>query len=250
MSHETDVQAQFSTRVPIYDRRSAWILDTEIIGAMVAAAAIRGDETLLDVCCGTGAVGGAFAGAVRRRVGVDLTPAMLDAARPRLDEVVLGDARALPFPDASFDLVVSRQAVHFLPDPGVGIVQMGRVLRPGGRLVLGQRVPYGEADEAWMRELNALKQPNLQTFILESHLRDGMARAGVTDIVARNVHVWEDINDWVTSPEVPEANRARILEHCRTAPDAVRAVHPIEVDGDAVRCCWRWVILTGTKAAG
>lgn len=250
MSHETDVQAQFSTRVPLYDRRSAWILDTGITGAMVEAAQTHGDETLLDVCCGTGAVGAAFAGKVRRRVGVDLTPAMLDAARPRLDEVVQGDVRALPFPDASFDLVVSRQAVHFLPDPGVGIAEMGRVLRPGGRLVLGQRVPYGEADEAWMRELNYLKQPNLQTFILESHLREGMARAGVTGVTARDVTLWEDITDWVTSPEVPEPNRARILAHCRTAPDAVRAVHPIEVDGENVRCCWRWVVLTGTKAAG
>ena len=85
MSHESDVQAQFSTRVPIYDRRSAWILDAGITGAMVEAAAPRGDETMLDVCCGTGAVGAAFAGKVRRRVGVDLTPGMLDAARPRLD---------------------------------------------------------------------------------------------------------------------------------------------------------------------
>ena len=100
MSHETDVQAQFSTRVPIYDRRSAWILDTEIIGAMVAAAAVRGDETLLDVCCGTGTIALACAVLLVRFAtlwfAVGVGAIALAVFRRNYDRNVLGDGSAKP----------------------------------------------------------------------------------------------------------------------------------------------------------
>lgn len=245
---ERQIQNQFTSRVPIYDRRSAWILDTSITGAMVEACKAPRDAQLLDVCCGTGAVGGAFAGRVGRRVGVDLTQAMLDTAKGRLDEVVQGDARALPFPDATFDVVVSRQALHFFHEPDVPIREMARVLKPGGQIVLGQRVPYGKADEAWMSELNFLKQPNLATFMLEEHLTGGLARAGISDVTTRDVQVWESIDDWVASPEVSAENAKKILAHVQNAPESVRKVHPIEQRPDgSTWACWRWVIVTGFK---
>ncbi len=248
MPHEDEVQQQFSGRVGIYDRRSAWIMDPGLLAAMVAVYRGNAQARLLDVCCGTGAVGGAFAGRVRRRVGVDLTRAMLDEASKRVDEVHQADVRALPFDDANFDVVVSRQAMHFFDDPSVPIREMGRVLRPGGQLILGQRVPYGEADAAWMSELNFLKQPNLRTFILESHLLEGMAKAGIENVTVTDYLLWEDMQDWVASPEVPVPNRAKILDHCRNAPASVTAVHPIEVEGDRIRCRWRWMVATGLKA--
>jgi ubiquinone/menaquinone biosynthesis C-methylase UbiE len=247
VSHESAVQSQFSTRVPVYDRRSAWIMDPGLLAAIVGACTAPASAELLDVCCGTGAVVGAFAGRVRRRTGFDLTAAMLDQARPRADHVVQGDARALPFADASFDVVVSRQAMHFFDDPSAPIREMARVLRPGGQLILAQRVAWGDADTAFWTELNFLKQPNLRTFILDEHLVGGMLAAGIRDIVASQHALWESIDDWVASPEVPEPNRAKILEMCRNASAEVRRVHPIEAGPDGVRCCWRWGIWAGTK---
>jgi len=248
LPHEDEVQRQFAGRVGIYDRRSAWILDPGLLAAIVGAYRGGRDARLLDVCCGTGAVGGAFARHVGHRVGVDLTDAMLSQARTRMDEVHQADARHLPFADASFDVVVSRQAMHFFDDPALPIREMGRVLRPGGQLILGQRVPYGEADAAWMAELNALKQPNLRTFILERHLLDAMASAGVGGVTVSDYFLWEDMHDWVASPEVPGPNRGRILEHCRSAPASVRAVHPMEIEGDDIRCRWRWMVAVGTRS--
>jgi DNA gyrase subunit B len=241
------IEKQFNTRASIYDGRSAWIMDAGMLDSIVAAAEVPRDATLLDVCCGTGAVGGAFKGRVARRTGIDLTPGMLDVARERLDEVVQGDVRKLPFDDGRFGIVVSRQALHFFEDPSVPIAEMARVLAPGGQLVLCQRVPYGEADRAWWHELNRLKQPNLATFILERHLTDGMERAKLGKIEKRDYFLWESINDWVQSPEVPEANRDRILEHVRRAPAEVKKVHPFEIEGSSVRARWRWVIVSGWK---
>lgn len=116
---------------------------------------LRGDEHVLDVGCGRGAVTVAVARRVPRGhvVGVDLWRRQDQsgndpgAARANLaaagiaDRVALqtADMRALPFADASFDLVVSSLAVHNLgrrEDRDRAIDEMHRVLRPGGHLVV------------------------------------------------------------------------------------------------------------------
>ena len=55
---------------------------------------------MLDVACGTGLVSRHFKGRVQELVGLDLTQAMFDQARPHVDTLVAGDATALPFPGA------------------------------------------------------------------------------------------------------------------------------------------------------
>ena len=98
---------------------------------------------ILDVPCG----GGVALRGLRHRQGVeyvatDIAPTMLDrtlaAARRRgvADQVTteVADVGALPFPDASFDLVVSFTGLHCFPDPARAVAEMVRVLRPGGVL--------------------------------------------------------------------------------------------------------------------
>ena len=78
--------------------------------------------------------------------GLDLTPAMLARAQAKIDAaglaawVVLhqGDASSLPWPDASFDLVISLEALEFFPRPRRALAEMSRVLRPGGALIVSK----------------------------------------------------------------------------------------------------------------
>ena len=104
--------------------------------ALLDAAGVGAGTRLLDLCCGTGVVTGAAVGRGAVPTGVDFSPAMLAEARrahPRLqfDE---GDAEALPYPDHSFDAVVSNFGVHHVPRPNRAIAEALRVLRPGGRV--------------------------------------------------------------------------------------------------------------------
>ncbi|WP_313949455.1 methyltransferase domain-containing protein [Frankia sp. AvcI1] len=106
------------------------------------------DMIILDVACGGGHVAAAAAPRVRQVVGVDLTPTMLGLAADRvrtagLTNVLLqrGHATALPFLDASFDLVVCRAALHHFAEPGAAIAEMARVCRPGGRVAVADMVP-------------------------------------------------------------------------------------------------------------
>ena len=115
--------------------------------ALVKFAGVRSGETVLDVACGTGvvAVTAARAGAVVS--GLDLTPALLERARQNAKiagveiEFTEGDVEALPYPDASFDVVLSQFGHMFGPRPEVTVAQMLRVLRPGGRIAFSTWPP-------------------------------------------------------------------------------------------------------------
>jgi ubiquinone/menaquinone biosynthesis C-methylase UbiE len=96
---------------------------------------------VLDVGCGTGAFLASLAHASphARLTGVDLSWDMLQVARHRLgSETDLSQTRAeaLPFATASFDVVVSTSAFHFIRHPVAALAEMLRVLKPSGRIVV------------------------------------------------------------------------------------------------------------------
>ena len=137
----TETRAFFSCRAATWDTRFGD--DLPGYTAAIAEADIARGGVVIDVGCGTGralpplrdAVGPA--GAV---VAVDLTPEMLDVARPASRAaraaLVLADARRLPFAAASADAVFAAGLVNHLPDAEAGLAELARITRPGGRLVL------------------------------------------------------------------------------------------------------------------
>ena len=105
------------------------------------AARLRAGGMALDVACGSGrltSVLAAMAGPSGRVVGLDFSAAMLAVARrdqPAL-EFIEGDALELPYKDAEFDATTMAFGLRNLADPGRGLAEMARVVRPGGRMVV------------------------------------------------------------------------------------------------------------------
>jgi ubiquinone/menaquinone biosynthesis C-methylase UbiE len=110
-------------------------------------ARIAPGEIVLDVGCGTGdltMVTQARTSAAGRVYGIDAAPAMIAVARRkaaqagRVIDYRVAAVEALPFPDATFDVVVSSLMMHHLPDDlkGRGLTEIRRVLKPNGRLLV------------------------------------------------------------------------------------------------------------------
>lgn len=95
---------------------------------------------LLDAGCGTGQFALEMAARGCRVTGIDLAPTMIERARRHGEqrgigvEWRVGDLTHLADDDASFDAVMARVSLQFVPDPLAALRELGRVLRPGGRL--------------------------------------------------------------------------------------------------------------------
>jgi len=154
-----------------YDRRSAAYarvvvpLEWPNHEAALEAAAVQPGEAVLEVAFGPGRTLVELArragpgGSVH---GVDFAPGMHELARRALAQAGLegvelhqGDARALPLPDAAFDLVYNAYMLDLIPSgdmPGI-LAEFRRVLRPGGRLVLLDMSKPDEAHGSWRETL-------------------------------------------------------------------------------------------------
>jgi SAM-dependent methyltransferase len=132
---------------------------------LLAAAAVRPGDRVLDVGCGTGQLTREAARAGGAALGVDLSGPMLDLARRRAAAEGLtgarferADAQLHPFPAAGFDVLLSRHGVMFFGDPAAAFANLARALRPGGRAVFLTWQPY-ERNE-WLRAFRgALGKP-------------------------------------------------------------------------------------------
>ena len=106
-------------------------------------------DRVLDAATGTGAVAILAARRGADVVGQDLAPALIDTARERAAEegvevtFEVGDAEAMTYEDASFDVVTSTCGVMFAPDHEAIAHELARVTRPGGRLALACWTPEG-----------------------------------------------------------------------------------------------------------
>jgi SAM-dependent methyltransferase len=120
---------------------------TPTAARLVRFAGVRRDQAVLDVGCGTGVVAVTAARLGAHVCGVDLTPELLERARENSciagAEIDWreGDAEALPFPDAQFDVVLSQFGHMFAPRPAVAIAEMLRVLKRGGAIAFSTWPP-------------------------------------------------------------------------------------------------------------
>jgi SAM-dependent methyltransferase len=141
--HADALEQSFSRQAAAFEDGRFNTVYTDDVDWLFARLELRPDHLVLDVAAGTGHAARTLAPRVRGVVALDATPAMLDhgkraAGAAGLRNIVFqrGDAAALPFLSESFDIVVSRFAVHHFQDPGIQVAEMTRCIRPGGVLVI------------------------------------------------------------------------------------------------------------------
>ena len=121
-------------------------------------------ERVVDVGCGAGIdslIAAKKVGPDGRVIGVDMTPSMLEKARHAAKEAGLenvefreGYAEALPVPDSWADMVISNGVLNLMPDKAAALEEMSRVLKPGGRLQIGDILVQKAVPEAAKRKID------------------------------------------------------------------------------------------------
>ncbi|WP_369217295.1 class I SAM-dependent methyltransferase [Streptomyces flavofungini] len=221
---------------------------------LLDAAGITGDHRVLDLGCGSGQTTRLAAQRAPRgqALGLDLSAPMLAEATARAERAgvtnvsfVQGDAQVHPFGPNSFDVAVSRYGVMFFADPVAAFANVGRALRPGGRLAFV--CPADATLNGWVTAMTSLRDllpvgdfgqpglPGMFSLSTPDRIREVLTDAGFTSIgsnQAQSYGTWgqgaEDAAAFLlgTGPGrhlMENADEAARAEACRTLTGHLRA---------------------------
>jgi ubiquinone/menaquinone biosynthesis C-methylase UbiE len=203
---------------------------------LVEAAALTGNERVLDVATGGGHAAFALAPSAREVVALDLTRQMLEMARQEAIARQLanisyleGNAQAIPCEDETFDVVVCRQAAHHFPRWEQGIQEWARVLKPGGKLLVVDSVSPEEPEfDLFLNEIEILRDPSHVRNHRISEWQSQLIQAGFTLQEVQEQGIYLDIPSWTQRMRTPSESVAIIEQLLCTASPALRARLKIE----------------------
>jgi ubiquinone/menaquinone biosynthesis C-methylase UbiE len=161
--HQKDITKEtFTNAADAYASRKG-AADRESHEQMLRLSQVQPSHKVLDVATGPGYVAILFAEKAHEVIGLDLTPAFVTKAQASASEKDLknisfreGDVEHLPFADKSFDIVTCHKALHHFPNPVRALDEMNRVLKVGGRIVIGDTRSSDNLEMA--RRHNALER--------------------------------------------------------------------------------------------
>jgi SAM-dependent methyltransferase len=180
-------------------------LQAERAGALLARLdrilPLTGEERVLDVGTGTGAVALALAPLVREVIGLDESEARLALARERAPEnvtFVVGDASRLPFGIGEFDLVTCVRTLHHVRRPEVVIAELVRVTRLGGHiLVVDQLAPVEPLEALELDRFERARDPSHNRLLMDGDLRAMFEMNGLVTLVNEVVRERRDVDRYL-----------------------------------------------------
>lgn len=220
------IVAEFTRQADAFARAAVYHL-APTLESLLAVLPLSEEGRWLDVACGPGIVTRALAGRVGEAVGVDLTPAMVERAKADAAglgnlEFVVGDATALPLPDARFDGAVTRFSLHHIPAPRRVLREMARVVRVGGYVAAADHLTAGgSAAAAWHYDIERLRDPS-HWLSLSPEMFFGLGDGLGLHLVTQQVTPFDlDFEEWLTRGSGGLRHRAVIQELlCAPPPGA------------------------------
>ena len=187
----------------------------------------EGNEHAIDVGCGAGALALALAPLVHDVVGVDQVPELLDLARKRAPgnaQFVEGDATALPFDTASFDLAGTLRTLHHVRRPELVLAELTRVVRPAGRvLVIDQLAPIDPLDAYPVDRFERARDPDHARLLPEIDLRQLFEANGLVLLRSRQDEERRELGAYLDLAGCEGEAREAAVRLAPQGPDAYAA---------------------------
>jgi SAM-dependent methyltransferase len=235
---------------------------------LLDASGVRDGQRLLDIGCGNGRITRLAARRGAHALGLDLSAPMLaraagSARAEGLDQVTLvqGDAQVHPFAEASFDVAVSRLGVMFFADPVAAFGNIGRALRPGGRLAFICPREFGRTEASVIFDAigEQVALPDLSgndgpaSFADPGRVEQVLTGAGFARVVPQQLAVsqhwgtdagdaadfligWGPVRHWLYAADADEKARLRARD---AAAEAFRA---FETDKGVILAAQLWLV--------
>jgi ubiquinone/menaquinone biosynthesis C-methylase UbiE len=227
--HDEAVRQEFAKQAATFEDPRYSFADPRLMRWILTNVPCEPGALVLDVAGGTGHVARAYADTAAFAIVLDLTREMLAAGKQEaeaadLDNVlfVLGDAARMPFLDHSFDLVVSRFAVHHFSQPAEQLGEMARVCRQGGRVAIVDLIAADGSLAAKQNELERTRDPSHTRALSVPELSQLLEKAATT-VVHRTIHDQGlAVERWLAQARTPPKTR-----------QAIRAELEAEIEGGA-----------------
>ena len=243
------IKDQFKARAKTFNNSAKWVKDAGLLAIYQKLAKVSSGDLVLEACCGTGVVGQSLSESGAKVIGVDLSSSMLGEAKRKLFFCINGQAERLPLKDGIFDLVICRQAFHFL-ELKQAVKEMFRVTNPkGGKIVISQIVPFGKKDKDWVYQIHRKKQPLLKNFLVEEDLKCLLEEAGFINLTLQEYCIEEPISSWLVDTYFSKGQIKEIKRMFTNAPDAYKRLHKIRMCDGEIFDTMRWVIFQGIKCS-
>lgn len=252
MPVDRDLARHFAQRAATYDL-APWVRDPRIMATTIDFIDPRPGQRIIDLGAGTGAVLEAILAACPRLglcVAVDISPEMLARVRDSRIRACRSDVQQLPWADASFDVAVCRQTLHYVEDLHRCLAEIRRVLRPEGTLVIGQMTPFGDEDEIYWETIVRLRQPLRRHDLTAAELVGLVRSKGFQVIRTTQQRARESLNSWLARYEDTDRQLAELRRLHLDAPETYRRIHNFERRGDDILLDNCWTFLRATVQPG
>ena len=195
--------------------------------ALVALAAPRPDDKVLDIGTGVGAVALAFAPHVAHVTAIDISPVMLERAEQSRQTLAAAnvavrwaDTTALPYCEAAFDLVTCRDLCPYVRDAAALFTHLRRVLKVGGRLALDELIGNeNPVKRATHQAIETQRDPSFVRLHSESELELRLRESGFRVERAEVYDAPLDLAEWLTLAAADKDARAAVRNMVQSSGD-------------------------------
>ncbi len=256
MDHLNKIREAFSEQANEFGNSTLTLAKADYLNWMVESLPLESEHTVLDVAAGTAHLSRAIAPKVNKVIAFDLTPEMLAEGEKAATEAGItnvefqvGNAEAMPFEDDSFDLVVSRFAVHHFETPSLQLAEKARVCKPSGFVGVIDMVASEDSDLAdAYNHWELVRDPSHTAALSPKDFTELIPNAGLTPVASSSKEIEVDVERWMKLTKVSDDVAKEITQAIEDELSGGKptGLRPFVKD-DRLKFWQTWMIVIGQK---